>query len=124
MPIAQPSSFPLSVGRDASISLVQDGTPVAGLCFTSFGSGQLEDGSWHGELSLDRTSQVLEELQAQDPVFWIIVNVKESDGSKTVYVYPEATLRFSGAGSWAPDSLVRQNIAFTAKCRTINGHLS
>jgi hypothetical protein len=111
---------PLSVGHDMrGVSLIQDGCPVPGLLISSFMSGQAEDGSWRGEICLDRTSGELERLIAHDPVFWIAAIVQERDGSQTTYQYPESRLVMRDAGMWVRDQLVSQRIVFTSPTRAV-----
>lgn len=101
------------------VTLVQDGNPVLGLLIASFWSGHEDAGKWRGGFCITRTSDILERLVAKDPVFWITTTVRESDGSLTRYLYPEASIRFQDAGTWSPSRPVRQRVAFTCDTRTI-----
>lgn len=111
----------LSVGHDMhSVSLMRDGMPVSDLMIVSFWSGQKEDGTWLGAIDLERTGGELERLAAADPTFWIHTTIREPDGGQTIYSYPEAKIRFVGAGAWSRDQCVFQRIGFTAERRFVS----
>lgn len=110
----------LNVGHDmVSVMLTQNGHVVPNLMVTSFSSGQNNDGSWHGEICLDRTSAHLEHLATIDPVFWILTRVRDPDGAEIGFTYPEARLLFREAGCYVADQFVSQHISFTSAERLV-----
>jgi hypothetical protein len=110
----------MNVGRDmSSVMLIQDGYIVPDLLVSGFSSGHGEDGIWHGTITIDRNSGELERLIYKDRVFTIMATVLEVGGAMTKYVYPNAVLRVAHAGTWSPDAVVSQTIAFTSEARHI-----
>lgn len=133
-----------SVGRDLTLTIIQNGTPVRFPGITGFRSRQdtteqkivLFDGvvehlrffvGWSGSFNLERRSGALDrffnQLEAnyylgisELPVF-IDGVIKEADGSITSHQYEKVLLKLDDAGEWRGDSNVKQSLSFIASRR-------
>lgn len=137
-------TVPYTTGRQGSIILVWNGSRVDLQDVTDFQVHQevmvqkttplnkppIEfntPAGWRGSFTIDRGTTALDELFNDDELaFWnsgaissgvLYCYIQEADGSTSKYEYSGLALRFSDAGKFDAESIVRQSVSFFASRR-------
>ena len=135
---------PFNIGRSTQIVFRWNGTRVALPTVTSFAAKQMTTplkstplnsqpvtyevpNGWSGSFKVQRDSNALDSLIASnEAAFWsagtitsgtLILYVTETAGSTSTWQFNNVAITLDDAGSWVNDTIVIQNVTFTASQR-------